>query len=96
MKRLALVIGFAACAPRLPPQATAADAERGNLALADLQQGRKLLLAKCAGCHKTPMPSDYAPADWPKHVDDMAPKAKLDETQRQLIERYLITMSTKQ
>lgn len=99
MKLVALLVTIVAasgCARRSPPHATAADAERANVELAELQQGRKLLLGKCAGCHKTPMPSDYRPADWPKHMDEMAPKAKLALAQRALIEKYLVTMSTKQ
>ena len=65
--RLALVLAVVvpACAPHTPPQVTAADAERGNVEIAELQQGRKLLLGKCAGCHRTPLPADHTPAEWP-------------------------------
>lgn len=94
MKRLALLVVLAACARHSPPHATAADAERANVELAELQQGRKLLLAKCAGCHKTPLPHDHASAAWPRYMDEMAPKAKLDAAQRALIEQYLVTMAT--
>lgn len=94
MKRFALVVLLAACARHSPPHATAADAERANVELAELEQGRTLLLAKCAGCHKTPLPRDHAPAAWPPYMDEMAPKAKLDAAQRALIERYLMVMAT--
>jgi cytochrome c553 len=99
VKQLALmsmVVALAtssACARRSPPQVTAVDAERGNVEIAELQQGRKLLLGKCAGCHKTPMPTDHTAAQWPKLIDEMADKAKLDATQRGLITKYLIVMS---
>jgi hypothetical protein len=93
VKRFALLVIVAACARRSPPQVTAADAERANIELAELQQGRKLLLGKCAGCHKTPMPSDHTAAEWPKMIDEMADRANLDVRQRKLIERYLVTMT---
>lgn len=75
--------------------ATAGDAQRGNVELADLQQGRKLLLGKCAGCHQTPMPDDHSAAEWPKMISEMAQRAKLDRAQIALLERYLVTMSTR-
>jgi len=95
--RLALVAALAAsaCARRSPPQVTAVDADRGNVELAELQQGRKLLLGKCAGCHKTPMPNDHTPAEWPKMIAEMADRAKLDPEQTRLIEKYLVVMNTR-
>ena len=95
MKRLLLLVAMAACARRSPPQVTAFDAERGNVELAELQQGRKLLLGKCAGCHKTPMPNDHSPAEWPKMIAEMANRAKLDPNQTRLIEKYLVVMNTR-
>lgn len=86
--------GAAGCARRTPPQATAADAERANVELAELAQGRKLLLSKCGGCHKTPLPGDRTPAEWPAMLDDMGERANLDDHQEHLIEQYLITMAT--
>jgi hypothetical protein len=81
------------CARRSPPQVSAVDAERGNVELAELQQGRKLLLGKCAGCHKTPMPNDHMASEWPKMIAEMAGRAKLDPSQTRLIEKYLVVMS---
>jgi cytochrome c5 len=93
---LALVLPFgAACARRSPPLATVADARRGSVELAELQQGRDLLLRKCAGCHQTPMPDDHGAAEWPTMLTEMAERAKLDVRQRGLIETYLVTMSTR-
>jgi hypothetical protein len=90
---VALVIG--GCARRSPPMATASDAQRGNVELAELQQGRSLLLGKCTGCHLTPMPDDHSPVEWPEMITEMAGRAKLDLRQRALLERYLVTMSTR-
>ena len=82
------------CARRSPPHATAVDAERGNVELAELAQGRKLLLGNCAGCHKVPLPGDQTPAKWPAVLDDMAKRANLDANEEHLIVQYLITMAT--
>jgi hypothetical protein len=93
MSIVAALAASTACAPRTPPQVTSLDAERANVEIADLQQGRKLLLGKCAGCHKTPMPADHTAAEWPKMIDEMADRSKLDMMQRQLITKYLVVMS---
>jgi hypothetical protein len=93
VKRLALLVLMAACARRSPPQVTAADAERANVEIVELQQGRKLLLGKCAGCHKTPMPNDHTPAEWPNMIAEMAQRANINAQQTRLIEKYLVVMS---
>ena len=81
------LLALGSCAP-LPPVATAADAQRANVQLADLEQGRKLLVTKCASCHKAPLPSE----PWQATMDDMAHKARLDAEQRRLVEQYLTVM----
>lgn len=93
MKYFVLLVGLAACAPRTPPHATAADAERANVALADLQEGRKLLVGKCAGCHKAPLPEEHAAGEWPSIVADMAERSKVDARQQALITKYVVAMA---
>ena len=90
-----LIASAAGCAPRTPPMATAGDASRANVELAQLHEGRKLLMGKCAGCHKTPMPDEHTAAEWPRMLDEMADRSNLDLAQRALIERYLVSMATK-
>ena len=87
MRAFAMIGFLAACSPA-PPVATAADAQRANVQLADLAQGRKLLVGKCTACHKAPLPSD----PWERYMDEMAEKSKLDVPQRHLIEQYLTVM----
>jgi hypothetical protein len=80
-----------------PPQATALDAQRGNVALAELTEGRTLLIEKCSGdggCHRTPLPHDARAAEWPEHVEDMAERSNIDARQKKLITQYLAVMST--
>jgi len=84
-----------ACARSGPPMVTATDAERGNVEVAELQQGRKLLIGKCTNCHRVPMPNEHTAAEWPKMLDEMATRANIDMTQQKLIEKYLVTMAQK-
>jgi hypothetical protein len=95
MFRLALALALVAgCSMSLPP-ATAMDASRANIALADLESGRSLVLSKCSSCHRPPMPARHGARDWPGKIDEMSQRAKLDTTQRRLIEDYLVTMAVR-
>ena len=85
--------GAAGCAAQLPPLATTVDAQRANVELASLQEGRTLLLRKCGGCHRPPLPSAHAAAEWPGKLGEMAERSNLDLTQRRTIEQYLVVMA---
>jgi hypothetical protein len=98
MKRVAVILLLVAggCARRMPPRATALDAQRANMTLAELEQGRSLVVSKCGSrCHKPPMPNDHTPSEWPKAMDEMAPRASVTFDERRAIERYLVAMTTK-
>jgi len=82
-----------ACAPRVPPVVTAADAQRVQLPLADLDQGRTLTIRKCGRCHDTPMPNDHSAAEWPELIGEMAERSKLEGDERTTIVRYLVAMT---
>ncbi len=88
---IAVITG--ACVRTTPPTASAADADRAHVELAQLQQGRSLLVTKCGNCHRPPMPRDHAADEWPQKLDEMASRASLDGEQRHLIEQYLVTMA---
>ena len=90
---IVVALATAACVRSTPPTASAADASRAHIELAELQQGRSLLVTKCGNCHRTPMPSEHAAADWPQKLDEMSSRANLDTAQRHLIEQYLVTMA---
>lgn len=91
----AALAGGAGCAPGGPPTASASDAQRGNVELAELREGRQLLIGKCTACHRAPLPNQHTAAEWPVKLDEMASRAKLDLGQQKLIEKYLVTMSTR-
>ncbi|MEJ7600256.1 MAG: hypothetical protein WKG01_20270 [Kofleriaceae bacterium] len=88
-----LAFALVACARRVPPVATANDAERGQVALGELERGRALVLGKCARCHATPLPSDHTATQWPGMINEMAVRSKLDAGERTAITRYLVVMA---
>lgn len=88
----ALCLAAVACAP-LVPQATAIDAQRGHVELAQLQQGRSLLVKRCSGCHNTPSPVDHASGEWPRKLGEMSERAHLGLSEREMIEKYLVVMA---
>ena len=92
-KLLALVL-LAGCAAAMPPAATAMDADRVHVQLADLQKGRDLLVSKCgASCHATPLPAQHPRGAWPQKLGEMSERAGLVPAERTLIEQYLTAMS---
>lgn len=78
-----------------PPPASPADAMRAKVELADLEHGRSLLLSKCGGCHRPPIPAEHPPHDWPTKLEEMSARANVDLQQRHLIEEYLVTMASR-
>lgn len=58
--------------------------------VAELTQGRALFVARCASCHALPQPADYATNRWPKFVDEMAARAKLDGPEASAVLHYLL------
>jgi hypothetical protein len=96
MLRVAVALGLlAGCAGMSPPPASPADATRAKVQLADLQDGRSLLLRKCGGCHRVPMPTEHRALEWPTKIHDMSARAHVDDQQRRLIEEYLVTMASR-
>ena len=100
MQRSSLPVAFAlalatGCVGMSPPPASAIDASRAHIELADLQSGRSLLLSKCGGCHRPPMPAERRPHDWPVTLNDRSSRAHVDGTERHLIEEYLVTMAAR-
>ena len=94
MRRLVFLAMLAGACRVAPPQATAVDAERAHVDLAELHEGRSLLIGKCGGsCHQVPLPSRHTALEWPHSLDEMSGRAGLDARQRALIEKYLVTMS---
>ena len=88
IRLLVAMVAVGGCAPS-PPHATAADAARANVALAELEQGRTIVVGKCGACHRPPLPDD----PWQRWLPDMAARARLDASERHLAEQYLSVMA---
>lgn len=89
-----------ACAGKLPPPATPADVQWAQgqwptVVAGDLEAGRQVLLTKCEDCHRPPLPEEHAPAAWPGYLDEMAPRAKLTAEDRNVLEKYVLTLARK-
>ena len=89
---------FLSCATRLPIP-TLGDRDRvsrewPSVQLGDLQQGRKLYLENCAGCHALHLPSEFPETAWGKILDRMQPKTRLKDEEMTTILRYLAAFSS--
>jgi cytochrome c5 len=92
---LALVAG---CGSSVLPRPTSADSQWAaarwpGTDTAALAQGRDLYVRKCAGCHTLYAPAAVVNEQWPANFNEMADRAKLQDEQRVLIERYLVTVT---
>lgn len=88
----ALLVTLVACTTP-PPQVTALDAQRANVAIEQLDKGRSLLISRCSGCHATPLPAQQTAAAWPQKIDEMSERSRLTVDEHKLIELYLVIKS---
>lgn len=80
MRRVALTLLLAGCTASIP-RPTALDAERTHVALASLETGRGLFLARCGNCHLTPDPKSQTSARWRELVPEMSKDAELSHAE---------------
>ena len=92
---VAIVVGLGVGCGGGLPVATPVDAARSGVALADLQQGRTLVAAKCSSCHRTPLPAEHRTEEWPRMIDEMSRRAHVDGGERRAIRDYLVTMAAR-
>lgn len=88
----ALLAGLTGCqmAP-LPPasQAMASVGAKSGVTLASLENGRAVLTNRCVTCHALQPLAKYSKEKWQEIVEDMAPRAKLSETQARDLLAYI-------
>lgn len=68
----------------------AAEVRYPGIALVDLQEGQKLYNGKCGKCHDLPAVAAYTEERWPKLMAWMAPKANMDDAQREKTLKYVL------
>ena len=81
----ALIVGCAAALPTVGP----VDAERVNIPIDLLRDGRELYIAKCSGCHALYAPSKYTTAEWSREIDEMSQRSRLTDEDEARIAAYL-------
>lgn len=91
----------AAAGVSLIPAVTPTLAERAaqrwpDVDAAQLEVGRHFYVKRCSGCHNLHLPSEKAPDEWAEALDEMAVKARLDESQKTAVLRYLTAASAEQ
>jgi hypothetical protein len=57
---------------------------------ASLAEGRELFVTHCQKCHDLPDRHAVDEQRWPKILDKMAKKAKLDDRQHELVLRFIL------
>lgn len=57
-----------------------------------LAQGKVIFDNTCGKCHDLPNPTDHNAQDWVGIMNSMAPKAKLNDTQHQMVYDYVISI----
>jgi cytochrome c5 len=92
---LAAAMSLAGCARTAPPPATQADAARSGVAIADLEHGRTLYVARCSSCHLAPDPKSKTAAQWPGKIAEMRTRAHLDDAEAQAVQTYLVTVASR-
>ena len=57
-----------------------------------LAQGKVIFDNSCGKCHDLPNPKDHNAQDWVGIMNSMAPKAKLNEAQHQMVYDYIVSV----
>ena len=66
-----------------------------DISIGDLTKGHEIYTTKCAKCHGAKNPAKFSSEEWPKILGKMAPKAKLSEVEKTLVNQYfLVTKET--
>ena len=87
-----------ACAGQIPhvspAQRELAGRQWPNLTPESLEEGRRLFIFRCSGCHTLPLPSAHSAAEWPGVIGEMAERAGLNAQQMSRITQYLVAVRT--
>ncbi len=89
-----VILGFSGCVASLYVP-TEIDAKVFNTTLDTLKTGRELYVNKCGGCHNLYLPARYTKQEWQQIMDKMQKPAKIDNSQKELINMYLKTSNKK-
>lgn len=74
---------------------TANDAEVFKTKLETLKSGREMYINKCGSCHNLYLPEKYTNQEWIQILNRMQKPAKIDDSQKELIMKYIETTARK-
>ncbi|WP_234109634.1 MULTISPECIES: cytochrome C [Chryseobacterium] len=75
------------CTPKTP-----AAAGTKTISAEYLSQGKTIFENSCKKCHDLPQPTDHSAQAWVGIMNSMAPKAKLNEEQHQMVYDYVVSV----
>lgn len=95
MKKVILgTIAFSAFMVSCGPKSTAVTGPKYK-ASEQLAQGKTIFENSCNKCHGLPNPEKHDDQRWIKTLSRMAPRAKLNDDQHQMVYDYLISVNKK-
>lgn len=59
--------------------------------LDELKEGQSIYKNQCTECHKNFEITKFSEKKWKHEIDDMSPKAKLTDTQKEKLTKYLLS-----
>ncbi len=75
--------------PAAIPATPAPDPATGKINVALIESGKKVFETRCGKCHGLKKTDDYTTTDWTGIMVRMAPKARLDETEKTQVLAYV-------
>ncbi len=78
-----------------PDDAVRAESRWPGTTVDSLEAGRRLMTFRCTGCHGMKLPQKFPAEKWPKLLVDMQKEAKLTPAEKDLIERFILTIATR-
>ena len=60
-----------------------------TVSFVDLKKGRELYVNNCASCHQLYTPNKFSEKEWTENLNEMQPKAKITDEEKQLIYQYI-------
>lgn len=99
-----LILILAACSRKLTPVVNAEKKSETDKVVnnenADkstmIAEGEKLYTARCGKCHELHKPEEFTASEWPSILRSMAPKAKLNQSMKDMVMAYVTANAKKQ
>jgi hypothetical protein len=63
-----------------------------NANATELKEGHQLFYGECKECHKPYKIAEFSEKKWLHEIDDMSPKAKLTDQQKEKLTRFILSM----